>query len=114
MDEGLANWSAYKYLKEYQGIEPPCGSEFQNGINLAQEMREIVSRQEYYRMAYSGGEAFWFALEKEMGEDTVNKVLRRYLADFRFKVASTEDLLLVIKKEARRDMSDYFHKWFQD
>jgi len=114
LDEGLANWSAYKYLKEYRGIEPACGSEFQNGINLAQEMREIVSRQEYYRMAYSGGEAFWFALEKEMGEDTVNKVLRRYLADFRFKVASTDDLLLVIKKEARRDMSDYFHKWSLD
>lgn len=114
LDEGLANWSAYKYLEKYRGIQTPCRNEFQDGINLAREMREIVSRQEYYRMIYSGGDAFWFALEKEMGEDTVNKVLRRYLADFRFKLATTDDLLMVIKKEARRDMSEYFHKWFQD
>lgn len=114
LDEGLANWSAYKYLEKYKGIKPPALNEYADGINLAREMREIYSTQEYYATAYTGGEAFWFGLEKEMGQETVNKVLRRYLADYRFNIACTDDLLQVIKKEAHQDMTDYFAKWFKD
>ncbi|MEN6350557.1 MAG: M1 family metallopeptidase [Syntrophomonas sp.] len=113
LDEGLASWSAYKYLEKYKGIKPPVNEKLKEGINLAREMREIYSTQEYYLTAYSGGEAFWIGLENEMGAETVNKVLRRYLADYRFKIATTSDLLEVIKKEAHKDMTEYFSKWFK-
>lgn len=113
LDEGLANWSAYKYLEKCKGKKPPSGEKFMDGINLAREMRNIYSTQEYYLTAYSGGEAFWFGLENELGEEKVNKVLRRYLADYRFQTANTRDLLDVIKKEAHKDMDYYFEKWFQ-
>lgn len=113
LDEGLASWSAYKYLEKFKGIKPPDNQEFKGGINLAREMRQFYSTREYYLTAYSGGEAFWFGLENELGADTVNKVLRRYLADYRFKIATTDDLLEVIKKEAHQDMTDYFSKWFK-
>ncbi|HWP98391.1 MAG TPA: M1 family metallopeptidase [Syntrophomonadaceae bacterium] len=112
LDEGLANYSAYKYLQKTENIAPPNNA-LQEGTNLDRELRDMYSRQDYYLTAYSGGEAFWFGLEKELGEDTVNRVLRRYLADYRFKIANSQDLLDVIRKEAHRDMDGYFYKWFQ-
>jgi len=111
LDEGLANWSAYKYLEAYGG-KAPVDRGTEPEVNLARELRDIYSSSDYYLTAYSGGEAFWFGLEKELGEENIDKVLRRYLADYRFKIAATQDLLTVIKKEAHKDMDDYFAKWF--
>lgn len=112
LDEGLANWSAYKYLQERKGIEPPkvCVS----GINLRQEMQQIYSQQEYYDTIYNGGESFWSDLENQLGEETILKILRRYVATYRFQIASTDDLLEIIKLEANRDLKDYFARWFSD
>jgi aminopeptidase N len=70
------------------------------------------SNREYYRTAYEGGEAFWYGLEQELGEEMVIKVLRSYLAEYKFKIACSRDLLAIIEKEAHKDMDYYFDKWF--
>lgn len=111
LDEGLANWSAYKYLEKYQGQKSPnAGSQPQ--VKLTKHLGEMRSTSDYYNTAYDGGEAFWFGLEQELGEETTIKILRTYLADNRFQIATSQDLLEAIKKEAHRDMTDYFKKWF--
>lgn len=114
LDEGLANWSAYKYLQERQGQAPPPEAHSKNGVKLTRELKEIYSTQEYYRTAYAGGEAFWFGLEDELGSDQVIKVLRKYYADFRYGIATTPDLKDCIKVEAHKDMNNYFKRWFED
>ncbi|HEX3010537.1 MAG TPA: M1 family metallopeptidase [Syntrophomonadaceae bacterium] len=112
LDEGLANWSAYKYLEDRKGQSPPPEAFNTKGVKLTRELQEIYSAQDYYQTAYSGGEAFWFGLEKELGSDQVVKVLRKYYADFRYAIATTDDLKYCIKVEARRDMEAYFQCWF--
>lgn len=112
LDEGLANWSAYKYLADIEGKPLPAQTEYKTGIDLGKELREMYSRQEYYLTAYSGGEAFWFGLEKELGDQTVIKVLRRYLADYKNKIATTSDLMDIIKIEAHQNMDEYISQWF--
>lgn len=114
LDEGLANWSAYKYLQDIEGKNPPAHGQINKKINLGKELRDMYSRQEYYYTAYTGGETFWFALEEEIGEETVVRVLRRYLADYRKKIATTEDLIEVIKTETGEDLEDFFQNWFPD
>lgn len=114
LDEGLANWSAYQYLNYNQSGAYSSADKYQPDGKLAQELGEINSRQEYYQTAYNGGEAFWFGLEEQLGKDTVDKVLRRYLAEYRFKMATTGDVKEVIKKEAHQDMSSYFDRWFEN
>lgn len=111
LDEGLANWLAYKYMHKYMGYSLP-DINYQRGVNLSKQLQDMRSNQEYYRIAYEGGEAFWFGLEQELGEEMVIKVLRSYLADYKFKIASTRDLLAIIEKEAHKDMDYYFDKWF--
>ena len=112
LDEGLANWSAYKYFQDVEKIAPP-EDVLKEGVNLGRELRDMYSRQDYYLTAYSGGEAFWFGLEEELGEDEVKGVLRRYLAEYRYKIATSQDLLKIIREEAHRDLESYFRKWFQ-
>ncbi len=112
LDEGLANWCAYKYLNEVRNISLPAQTA-REGVNLGRELCEMYSRQDYYMTAYTGGEAFWFGLEKELGENEVKDVLRRYLAEYRYKIASSHDLLKIIRQEAHKDMEKYFYQWFQ-
>lgn len=113
LDEGLANWGAYKYLAQ-QGQSLPRQRPPQPNTNLARELSQMYSRQDYYLTAYTGGESFWFGLEQELGEEKVKQVLRRYLANYRFRMATTADLLQVIRQEAHCDMEDYFNQWFND
>jgi hypothetical protein len=113
LDEGLANWSANKYLSKNRGREIPDAGEFKNGVNLDRSLADMYSQPEYYRTAYTGGEAFWLGLEKELGgEEAVFKVLRKYLADYRYCIATTRDLCRVIKEESRQDISKYLSQWF--
>ncbi len=111
LDEGLANWSAYQFLHEVEGQSLPASSS-SKGMNLAKELSQMNSRQDYYLTAYRGGEAFWFGLEKQLGHEAVIKVLRHYLADYRFKIATTHDLIGIIETEAHQNMDDYIYQWF--
>lgn len=112
LDEGLANWCAYKYLQDVEKKTPPA-EVMKEGVNLGRELRDMYSRQDYYLTAYYGGEAFWFGLEGELSKGELNNVLHRYLAEYRFKIASSKDLLGIIKQEAHKDMENYFYRWFQ-
>jgi len=111
LDEGLADWLANKYMQQCLGYSPP-DINYQQGVKLSKQQREMRSSREYYRTAHEGGEAFWFGLEKELGEETVIKVLRSYLVEYKFKIASSQDLLAIIEKEAHKDMGYYFDNWF--
>ena len=107
LDEGLANWLANKYLQTLPGYSS-SDSNYQQGGKLTQQIREMNSSQ---GTAFEGGEAFWYGLEQELGEEKIIKVLRSYLAEYKFKIASSRDLQAIIKKEAHKDMDYYFDKW---
>jgi hypothetical protein len=111
LDEGLANWCACKYLQKTKGQSIPDSNNYQQGIKLTRQLDEMNSRQDYYRTAYNGGEAFWFGLEKEIGEEAVVNILRSYLGQYKFKIASSQDLFTLIKKEAPTDVEAYLQKW---
>lgn len=112
LDEGLANWSARLYQEERQGQKRPVHKVKAEHLN--RELRDMQSRQDYYSTAYTAGEAFWYGLEQELGQETVINVLRLYLSDQRGQIATTEDVLAAIEKEAHRDMSQYTERWFQE
>lgn len=110
LDEGLANWSAYQFLHEMQGQALPTVTSRE--MNLNKGLAEIHSQQEYYATAYRGGEAFWFELEEQIGHDRVIKVLRDYLTQYKYKIATTEDLKSTIKADTDEDLDEFFKQWF--
>ena len=110
LDEGLANWSAYKYLQTYKNQSPPAViPNYKTNVNLA--LSDIRNSQAYYLAAYNGGEAFWLNLEQVLGTETVNNILRRYLADYRYKIATGQDLVKIINWETDRDMTAFLARW---
>ncbi|MBO8157939.1 M1 family metallopeptidase [Thermosyntropha sp.] len=111
LDEGLANYSASKYQEKVKGKKH--SEKNIKGVNLARGLKDMYSRQDYYQTAYYGGESFWWGLEGILGEDNVFKILRHYLAQYKYDIASTEDLLYIIKLESEKDLSYYFARWFK-
>lgn len=100
LDEGLANWLANKYIEKHLGYSPSD----QKRVVLSKQLPESCS-------GCDKGEAFWFGLEQELGEETLIKVLRSYMFEYKFKIASSQDLLAIIEKETHKNMDDYFNKW---
>lgn len=110
LDEGLANWSAYKCLHNIKN--QPLPKRNYSKSNLAKGLKDCYSTSEYYDTAYSGGEAFWFSLEKELGTDTVIRILKRYLFDFKYKIATSSDLFTIINEEAPQEVDSFLAKWY--
>lgn len=111
LDEGLASWSADKYLTNVEYRKSRKSSSQGKG-QLSTELPQMGDKQNYMQIAYRDGEAFWDGLEKELGEQEVINVLRSFLARYRYKTATTEDLKQVIIDETNRDMTSYFDEWF--
>lgn len=112
LDEGLANWSARQYLKtvEYRSLQ---GQSKTQGTNLEQGLAEMGSKRNYLNTAYQGGETFWYQLEDELGEEKVLQVLRSYLARYKFRTATTDDLRQIISQESRTSLDSFFERWFK-
>lgn len=112
LDEGLASWSARKYLEkvEYRSVQGRSGKTL---VDLEKALTEIHSKDTYLDTAYQGGESFWLQLEEELGEGQVLKILRSYLATYKFKTATTEDLCRIISQHSRTSMESFFEKWFK-
>ncbi len=109
LDEGLANWSAYKYLAEYaKGALPAIINK--PSRTFPRELREFTNRNEYQQSAYLEGSQFWFALEKELGNEKVLKILRKYSHDYKFRIATTNNLMEIIKAE-EKNADSFLAKW---
>ncbi len=111
LDEGLANWSARQYLKmvEYRSHQNQSKT---SDVNLNQGLEDMASKSYYLETAYQGGEAFWNQLEDELGEDKVLKILRCYLARYKFRTATTVDLREIISEESRTPLQSFYERWF--
>ncbi|MGE5405722.1 MAG: M1 family metallopeptidase [Candidatus Saccharibacteria bacterium] len=111
LDEGLASWSADRYLKKVEYRTARYRSP-EKGY-LDRSLNQISNRQSYYDIAYWSGAAFWNGLEQKLGEPEVLVVLRSYLARYRDKTATTDDLRQVIVDESGQDLKPYLDRWFK-
>ncbi len=113
LDEGLANWSANLYLRRVEGVPNRIALDGSKKQDLSRSLSQMGSQSDYLDSAYRGGEAFWTGLEDRIGLENTISVLRRYVADNRFEIASTSDVLRAVRRETDRDLEDYFRLWFK-
>lgn len=109
LDEGLAGYSAALYMNHRDGFKSRPAVIMTAAIDQA--LTDFAGDDQYRQVIYQGGESFWWALEQELGPDKVQKILRSYLANYKYQLATTEDLKRVINQEAHRDMSGFFSAW---
>ncbi len=123
LDESLASYSAAIYLEQVEGRaagdalvaywrraygQPRGADPLVNSSAL-----EFAGWAAYRSPAYYQGALFLDALREELGDASFFLLIRRYLTDFRYTSATTEDFLRLAEEIACRDLDPLFAQWFQ-
>ncbi|OPL16334.1 MAG: hypothetical protein AVO38_08270 [delta proteobacterium ML8_D] len=64
-------------------------------------------------VGYGKGAMLFHMLKQEIGENTFDSALKRFVFDYRFKIASWSDLKTVFSDTANKDLSAFFEQWLK-
>ena len=64
-------------------------------------------------VGYGKGAMLFHMLEQEIGEDAFNKALKRFVLDYRFKMADWSDLEAIFSDTGGKDLSVFFDQWLE-
>ena len=123
LDESLASYSASIYLEQAEGKD--------KGKALVTYWRHTYGRRtaqqppvnssalafsnwlDYRSPVYYQGALFLDALRQEIGDVAFFSLIRRYLATYRYRIATTTDFLRLAETVSCRDLHEFFEQWFR-
>ncbi|HEV2072728.1 MAG TPA: M1 family metallopeptidase [Thermomicrobiales bacterium] len=128
IDEGLTNYlSARVYFEEFYGEQEadqvvrdflvrPFRNAVVSGVDPVVDFPtdEFPSQQDYVVAAYSKGALGFSAIHEAIGDDAFFDALQVYVQDFRFRVATPEDLLAVFKAVSNIPIEPIWNYWFKE
>lgn len=115
-DESLCEYAVMDYIGQYYGQEARDSAAFQRietalritiprGVTPGSPIDYFSDLAEYSQVVYRRGAALWMALETHMGKDTLDAALRRYQEEYRFRIATREELTRLLSGAAGHDVS---------
>jgi len=119
--EGLTTYLADHLYKEQKGR----GSGYRHRLlmdyqSYVHEDQTIPLAQFKFRIdrpskaiGYGKGTMLFHMLKQEIGEDAFNKALKRFVLDYRFKMAGWSDLKAVFSDIGKKDLSVFFDQWLK-
>jgi hypothetical protein len=120
-NEGLASFLEYLVTQETTGkaeVDAQANTliEWLRGALPTHEAWKTVPLVDYGRagltdLSYSVGAVYFDLLYRLVGRETFNKIISDYLAEFRTRGGSTKDLTDVVRKTAKRDLSQLNNDW---
>ena len=125
LDEALTNYSTIFYWEEVAGqaganavidsffLRPYQRAQSQGADRSVMGSVADFSEPEYGIFIYGKGPLFFDALRREVGDDIFVEILRTYLADNRYKVATADDLLSTIETISGRNIEPLIETWLQ-
>lgn len=69
------------------------------------------TRSSYYPLVYAKGSLFFDALRGEMGAEAFFHGLQTYYEDFKYRVATPEDLLHTMEEAHGQPLGEFFQRW---
>lgn len=109
LDEALVTYTSGLHF-EAQGRFPEIQAYWEDSYALGRERNpvalvtsplwEFPEGQGYGGIVYSGGALFLHEVRTTMGDDAFFRALRRYLHEFRWRIAHGEDLLRILREES--------------
>ncbi|MDP2891557.1 MAG: M1 family metallopeptidase, partial [Bacillota bacterium] len=111
LDESLTSFSEYVYIAYYRGWSRAAEAIERTRAELTQPLLLSLKDQESwedYGVIYSFGPEFFLKLREELGGEIFDAMLREYYADYKYKVATTEDLRVLIVQAGNRDAIEWF------
>jgi hypothetical protein len=124
MDEGFTSYISNRFMNENMGanVENPHKGSYAGYFRLVKSGREQpltthADRYEYNRAygvsAYSKGAIFLAQLEYVIGKENVEKTLKKYFTDFKFKHPTPNDIKRTAEKVSGIHLDWYLTDWAQ-
>ncbi|MBW2349925.1 MAG: ChaN family lipoprotein [Deltaproteobacteria bacterium] len=119
--EGLTTYLADRLYEEQKGR----GSDYRHRLlvdyqGYVHEDKAMSLAQFKFRtdraskaVGYGKGAMLFHMLKQEIGEDAFNKALKRFVLDYRFKMAGWSDLKAVFSDTGKKDLSIFFDQWLE-
>ena len=128
LDESLTEYSTCQYFNEVYG--PQYGAEVKKNyiddsftlyqallkptedqLRVGQSMDSFSSSQLYSMAVYLNGARMLYALEEEIGHDTLIHALREYYKINRKRTVTKSNFIQCIQTYSDRDLTEFFEKW---
>ena len=115
-DESLCEYAWLDYVGDWNGrsdrermafdrVETSLRITIPGRVTPGSPIDYFADLTEYSRVVYQRGAALWCALETHLGKDALDSLLRDYQQQYRFRIATRDDLTQVISRHAGQDMS---------
>jgi len=123
LDEALTNYSTLLYIEDIHGqraAQSILAGYFEAPYRqVVEEGREAVvaqpvaafSKEDYTPIVYGKGPLFFHALRQEVGDETYFAIMREYLRQHKYKIATPESFLRVAESISGRDLDAIYKQW---
>lgn len=120
LDEALATYTSGLYFEARGRLEEMLDywqASYRRGkarnptATVASPLWEFPDGAGYGGIVYSGGALFFHELRTRMGDEAFFRALRRYLQEFRWKIARGQDLLSILSEESPQPLADLIREW---
>jgi len=123
LDEALTQYSTIIYFEEMHGkrvAETILESHFEGVYQqVIEEGRDAVvaqpvaafSPEDYGPIIYCKGPLFFHTLRQQVGDDTYFEIMRRYLEQHKYGIATPESFLAVAEEVSGQGLDEIYHRW---
>ncbi|MNX37554.1 Peptidase family M1 [compost metagenome] len=114
LDEGFTSYAEDKLMESAYGVKPnlPVQASFVNHpAALPLEAWKYGSSDIYAQNVYTRGKLVLLGIERQVGTRTMNRILARYSAKYRFKHPTTSDFQRIVEQVTGRSWKDYFNQY---
>jgi aminopeptidase N len=123
LDEALTNYSTLIYFEDIYGqqeaqsilasyFEGPYRQSVEEGRDavVAQPVAAF-SKEDYSPIVYVKGALFFHALRQEVGDETYFAIMREYLRQHKYKIATPKNFMRVAESVSGRDLDAIYKQW---
>lgn len=122
LDEGLTEYSVATYYGQVYGQERaneiinqrwqiPYEGLVGKGLDGAVDQPSSAFGPEYEVIVYAKAALFFDAVRQAVGDEMYEAIVREYLAQFRWEIASPEDFLEIAESVSGQDLGGLYDRW---
>ncbi|MGG4395005.1 M1 family metallopeptidase [Paenibacillus thiaminolyticus] len=114
LDEGFTSYAEDKLMELEFGVAPNLaveGSYMTDPAPLKLAAWEYKDHRHYAENVYMRSKLVLLAIEKQVGEKTMHRIMRTYTQKYRFKHPTTADFQRVVEQVTKRKWTDFFNQY---
>lgn len=117
LDEGFTSYAEDKVMEKEYGIKPNLPVEASSVTSpeaLKQNAWDYGSHQIYADNVYTRAKLVLNAIEREVGSETMARIMRSYFQRWKFKHPSSADFQAVVEDVTKRSWKEFFDQYVYD